>query len=363
VKNFIYIGLLVLSMGLVGCTSGDKEETGSEDVLPNQNTNTSGVVTPPSSETSSISSSSSSEVSTFYPSSEVNQITLDEAQNGIFDSVNIKDSLNTDDWYELILDKTGTYTLYTTLLEGSVIDQFKEAEFEVIDQYGNVLKKIVQSGTLSAFVNTFETDESGTYYLHVRRQSSLGTKYNFEIQPSVVNGLIQDNDGEYNDVISMATEVTYEALQNGVNGSINITKINDYDDWYKFTLDKTGTYTLYTTLLEGSVIDQFKEAEFEVIDQYGNVLKKIVQSGTLSAFVNTFETDESGTYYLHVRRQSSLDTKYNFEVHSSVTMEEVNIDSEYNDVISMATKLTSEALQNGINGSVNIKKINLNFRT
>ena len=338
-KKFISMVLMiVVAMGLVGCTSGEADTS------------------------SGGSESSTSSNATFYPSSDVDQITLADAQATISDSINITDELDTDDWYEIVLDKSGTYTIYTNILEGTASSAgWLTIDFQILDQYGSVVKLISQYHKSAALVNTFIAPDIGTYYIHIRRVNNYDTQYSFEIQPSMDNGLIQDSEGEYNDVISMATPLSSEEIQNGVSGSVNITKNSDYNDWYIVILSQTGTYTIYTNILEGTAASgPDNTVDFQVLDQYGSVIKSISQNHNNVALVNTFTATDIGTYYIHINRGNNYDTRYNFQIVTAAneTTKEINVDGEYNDVISMATPVTYDFLQKGLSGSVNITKIN-----
>jgi hypothetical protein len=124
----------------------------------------------------------------------------------------------------------------------------------------------------------------------------------------------------------MAFPITLEDAKNGISDSVNVTRANDYEDWYEITFDQTGTYTIYTDPLEGSAIGYYNHAIFELVDQYGNTLKEIDQLVTnfsndtiADGQVNTFNITDSGTYFIKVyrnRRDQSVSyaLKYQFSI-------------------------------------------------
>ncbi len=348
-----------------GCTSGDDETTTNEkansSVVTTLNSSSAQSNTTNSTATFSSSSSPMQTINSFYPDSEVAQITLAQAQNGIDESINMSDDSDVDDWYEITLENSGYYALYMTILEGSELASYSAVSVSILDQFGNSIKELSQdASTAYTHVLGFSTTQLGTHYIHISRKKNLNLAYNFEIQPSLVNGLIQDEKGEYNDFMSMATPITAQELQSGVRASINKTKKSDYNDWYSFTFDKVGKYTLYTTILESTPLNQYEEARFYLVDSNGNVIKEVAQNtGSLSAYVTGFTIREVGQYYLHVVRDKNLALEYNFEIQTSVENGLVqDAEGEYNDLIDMATPLSFYELSNGINGSLNRTKAN-----
>ena len=251
-------------------------------------------------------------------------ITLAQTSTEINGSVNMTDLTDADDWYKLPISNTGTYTVYFNLLAGtySTSSNFKSTSLIIYDEFGTVLMHIGSGfGSLDAAGEwdrqTFEANTAGNYYININRQENKAAKYNFTILPSVANGYVQDEEGEKNDVIAMATPITLAQASAEINGSINMTDITDTDDWYKLPISNTGTYTIYGELLSGtSGSDNFG---FTVYNEAGIQLVELnTHFGALNnvgeSVTNTFEAMTNSNYYIHVYRSSKSATRYKFSV-------------------------------------------------
>ena len=267
-----------------------------------------------------------------------------------------------DEAYKVTFSESGTYTMYISLLPGT-LNEGRDTYFYVYDSSENELLGAGYGdleGPNDWIRKTFEVFSSGDYYIHVYRNENAVTKYKFAIYPSVENGYIQDAIGEKNDVKEMATPITFVQPFTEVNGSLNITDTMDTDDWYKLPLSTTGTYTMYMRLLPGT-LGNGDDANFRVYDASENELLRTDYDdleGPNDWVIKTFEVFSAGDHYIHVNRNANAVTKYEFTIYPSVANGYVqDLEGEKNDVKAMATPITLAQASTEMNGSINMTDV------
>jgi len=249
-------------------------------------------------------------------------ITLAQAQQGISGSINVTDVTDSADWYKISLSAAGTYTVYMETLAGTTASSYDETVLKVYDSSSGTLLNLTSSGKLDAadewLRNTFQANQAGDYYIQITRDNNLDAFYDFSIQPSIANGLIQDSNNEPNDEKSMATTITLAQAQQGISGSINVTDVTDSADWYKISLSAAGTYTVYMETLAGTTASSYDETVLKVYDSSSGTLLNLTSSGKLDAadewLRNTFQANQAGDYYIQITRDNNLDAFYDFSI-------------------------------------------------
>ncbi|WNZ00229.1 hypothetical protein SUSP_002646 [Sulfurospirillum sp. 'SP'] len=293
-------------------------------------------------------------------------ITLAQAQQGISGSINVTDVTDSADWYKISLSAAGTYTVYMETLAGTTASSYDETVLKVYDSSSGTLLNLTSSGKLDAadewLRNTFQANQAGDYYIQITRDNNLDAFYDFSIQPSIANGLIQDSNNEPNDEKSMATTITLAQAQQGISGSINVTDVTDSADWYKISLSAAGTYTVYMETLAGTTASSYDETVLKVYDSSSGTLLNLTSSGKLDAadewLRNTFQANQAGDYYIQITRDNNLDAFYDFSIQPSIANGLIqDSNNEPNDEKSMATTITLAQAQQGISGSINVTDV------
>ena len=262
-----------------------------------------------------------------------------------------------------------TYMMYMNLYNGTSNNVTFRNKVKLYDEngaeehqfYTNYMYK-----TGHRFKEAFEISTTGTYYVKVYRDGHEATKYGFSIHPSLENGLVQDAEGELNDHFTSATPITLDNAMKDINGSVNMSrtqdnslKNTDNEDYYMIDFSKTGTYSFYINLYNGTHSNVSFYTQLEIFNaNYASEHKfgsQIYTSGHY--YASTFEIKTVGKYYVRISRANNEATKYGFSIHPSIENGLVqDSDRELNDFMSMAAPLTWTELTNGIDGSVNLTR-------
>ena len=294
-------------------------------------------------------------------------ITFEEAMAGIDGSLSITAVTDSDDWYELSLSAAGTYVVYLKMAENLEEGQYEDATVRVYAGDGTAL--VVSQFEYDRYTpariwsrNIFNAQTAGKHYIRITHDSDSKVNYNFSVQPSIANGLVQDDDNELNDEKSMATPITLQEASAEINGTLNVTDITDSDDWYQLSLTAPGTYTAYIEMLEGT-FDATDNSEhtvvFHLYDEAGTKLLKMFKVFNLNAPGEwdrmPFDITVAGSYYIQIENQSGLAAHYKFSVQPSIANGLVQDDAnERNDEKSMATPITLAEASAEINGSLGV---------
>jgi len=256
-------------------------------------------------------------------------ITLADAQKDIKGSLHFtRDALdsrrNTDneDYYSINIEKTGKYTFFMNLLPGT--DSISKVDVRLITEE---TAEIPLSPTSFSFYKEGnkirkEVDlTAGKYNLKISRDQKIA-KYAFSLHPSIVNGLIQDNDKEPNDTPSMAAPIS---LNEDVIGSLHVTREalnslrnSDDTDYYSIDINTAGDYNFTMNLLNGT--EQASKVNVRLISE--DTAAEIPLSPTSFSFykeghsINKIVTLSTGKYKLKIDRASSK-VKYNFKLKRS----------------------------------------------
>ena len=260
-------------------------------------------------------------------------ITLNQAMADIRGSLNLSrtqtNSLkNTDneDFYSMNFAQAGTYAFYINLFNGTNSNVNGYIKPEIYDENYALVhtfnSKIYKTGNY--YASTFDIPSSGKYYIRISRGNSGAVRYGFSIHPSISNGLVQNADRELNDFISMAAPITLADLDNGVSGSLNVTrqitdnsiKYTDSTDYYKVTFNTAGQYTLDFNLTSGTTSNVSYPLDIELKNSVGTLEKdfkspRLYQSG--QNLNSTFTVPYAGVYYLYIRRYRDA-VQYNFTI-------------------------------------------------
>jgi hypothetical protein len=238
---------------------------------------------------------------------------------------------NTDDkdWYSFTINASGTYSFYMNLYEGTTNNTLKDMSVKIYDQYGTEVKKFdteLMDGGGDHMKEQFRIDTEGTYYMRFYRKDGYAAKYSFSIYPSLKNGLVQDDEGEINDFMNMATPLTLNANNTleEVEGTLNMTrkglssiKNTDDKDWYSFTINASGTYSFYMNLYEGTTNNTLKDMSVKIYDQYGTEVKNFdthLMDYSGDHMKEQFRIDTEGTYYMRIYRLDGYAARYDFGI-------------------------------------------------
>lgn len=297
-------------------------------------------------------------------------ITFEEAMEGIDGSLSITDITDSDDWYELPLPDAGTYIAYLDVdnLEeatqvDTVVQVYTQDSTEIPLSQFNYLRRngFEKENTWNRY--TFDVQAAEKYYVRITHTKDIQINYTLHIQPSIANGLVQDENNEPNDEKAMATPIkTFPEVSAEINGSLNVTAPTDSDDWYRFPLDKAGTYTVYIEMLPGTLDGIGAEIGTNVYDAEGNELLNIFKADNLDQPGEwarmTFDAPAAGNYYIQIENKSSLAAYYKFSIQLSVANGLVqDADHERNDERSMAAPITLAEASAEINGSLSVTAV------
>jgi hypothetical protein len=252
--------------------------------------------------------------------------------NDVNGTVNVKPNTNHVSCYKLDLSSNNSvekYTFYMNLYEGTTNNTLKDISVKIYDQYGTEVKKFdteLMDGGGDHMKEQFSIDTDGTYYIEIYRKEGYVAKYGFSIHPSLENGLVQDDEGEMNDFMNMATPLTLNANNTleEVEGTLNMTrkglssiKNTDDKDWYSFTINASGTYSFYMNLYEGTTNNTLKDMSVKIYDQYGTEVKNFdtqLMDYSGDHMKEQFRIDTEGTYYMRFYRKDGYAAKYGFGI-------------------------------------------------
>jgi len=166
---------------------------------------------------------------------------------------------DTKDYYYIDIQNLGEYGILFQTLKGTQPNTFHY--IKILSPSGTeILNKYLSDYSASELFGwyTFLAKERGKYKILIYNNGGFGdaTYYQFNIYPSTENGLIQDEEGEINDIKSMATPITLEKVEKGIKGKVNVRK-TDIADWYEINL-KAGTYVLTFQTLTGTSSSGYK---------------------------------------------------------------------------------------------------------
>ena len=109
-------------------------------------------------------------------------ITLAQASATINDSLNITDIKDIDDWYQLPLITTGTYTVDFEILGGSVEGNSFYTYLYIHAEDGTELNRIYMADIIGNKKSvTFEANLAENYYIHIDSKSLTKTNYSFKV--------------------------------------------------------------------------------------------------------------------------------------------------------------------------------------
>lgn len=346
------IGAMLAVAFIVGCGGGGSGNQSSSNSSSGGNQSIS----------NSSKSSSSSLPNEFATASQI------ELSATTIDSVNI----NTDDlvdYFAIQLNKAGKYALYLeSIPEGTdksyVYDLYAYmyddntteifntiVEYQAFDSEGN------ENGVKEFTVNT-----AGVYYLKVFRgrfadPKDVATSYKFHIEPSIENGLIQNDHDEFNDVLSQATPLSRSTLLDYHNAQLNTELHSDHADWYGLGELNESTYVFYLQTHVGTVYrsaDAIIQAA--VYDENGNLYVNLASSENQANLYqsdgwlrSTFPITNAGKYYVKFSRDYDFATNYSFKVLDDTV--------KTGDEMATAIPLTLEEVNTTIVNSINIESV------
>ena len=299
-------------------------------------------------------------------------LTLSNDRN---DSVNIEEN-NLIDYFKLEVTQLGIYTLYISSYEAGTNADYA---YPLLTDIHGSDELLIKRSTLNFELTStgeewqtteFEVTEIGTHYFKIYRErlgvpSDKATNYMFHIEPSLSNGLVQNNDGEFNDVQSQATPRDVNVFVNDINASVNVVRNSDATDWYELKNLMVGTYTLYLETKAGTFGSQGQSLRAKIYDRYGNL------HTDLSSAYSILDMDEAGewsrktfdilandSYYVKVSRDYNRATPYSFKVLPSIANGYVlDTTGEPNDELVLAKILSLQDTNTTLEGSINITTI------
>ncbi len=302
------------------------------------------------------------------------EITLLTDVNG---TVNAEPHTNSVSCYKIDLTSNNIveqYTFYMNLYDLTYYKNSYDVNIRIYDETGELVRDFDPRDMDSVgdrLKAQFDVIQDGMYYIKVYRDSRYAAKYAFSIHPSLENGLVQDEEGELNDFMTMATPLTLNADNTlpEVTGSLNITrksissiKNTDNTDWYSLDFSNTGTYSFYMNLYDLTYRNDSYDVNIKVYDADGTLQKdfdprNMDSSGdTLKA---QFPVYTAGKYFIKIDRDSRYAAKYAFSIHPSLENGLVqDEEGELNDFMTMATPLTLNADNTlpEVTGSLNITR-------
>ncbi len=235
---------------------------------------------------------------------------------------------DSDDYYNIKIDKAGTYTFYMNLLKGTVTQKSYVVAVELFDENRQSVHKFDTVGGKmfleQSFREIFDIDTPGNYYLRIYRGGHQPTEYAFSIHPSIANGLKQDADHELNDEFSMAAPITLADIATEMTGTLNTDRTDenslkntDDQDIYNVMFTTAGTFTLDANLYAGTVTNASYPLSVELFDENE---KSVHRFSTSNMFVQGANVNESftisrtGNYYLVFKRDGHEKATYGFTV-------------------------------------------------
>ena len=243
-------------------------------------------------------------------------LSLYELTDGVIDTINLETN-NTEDWFSVDLTPD-TYTVIAELLRGTEYDQLAAVGLYIYDQADAQVFKTAIGNRADEFSNgTFEVETAGTYKLLIKRRGGWSTKntpakYKVQILPSVEKGYTQDAEGEINDKKPIATPITFDQLQQGIDGKLLVDRISDEEDWYSVYLTP-DTYTLSAQLLTGTERNPNIATMIRIYDPIGlKIYYKDIGRKADTSIKETVEITEAGIYKIQI--QKILKTVYHFDI-------------------------------------------------
>lgn len=203
-------------------------------------------------------------------------------------------TIDTSDYYKFTLSSSSILNLNLSGL-GS------DANLILRNSAGSPVVSATNSGNASETIR--RSLLSGTYYAQVFLASgSANTTYTLSLSAETIqesgkqdNSIAQANTN--NDIGAFSSSGTYNATDYvGSTGNVI-----DGDDYYKFTLNTSGTVNINLGGLTG-------DANLELQNSSGNILQSSSQPGVASESINSVL--RQGTYYIHVSPYLSV-TNYN----------------------------------------------------
>ena len=240
-------------------------------------------------------------------------ISFSQFHMGIKNTLNVTRASDREDWYSIELEPD-TYTLYTDLLSGTD-SSLISWKFHVIiyDEDGVKVLDYSDFASKGSKKNaTFTINKQGNYKVKVYREGGYKTYYNIALYHSIDGGLVQDNNGERNDNIYMATPISYSEISNGIEDNVNV-RASDREDWYSINLD-AGTYKSSLELLSGTDSSIIAN-KFHIIVYDSDNSKVFEESVWGSKGVKedkNFTISESKNYKIKIYREHSNKTYYKF---------------------------------------------------
>lgn len=286
------------------------------------------------------------------------------------DTLNFEEN-NLQDYYKIDINATGKYTFYLESLPAGTNTSYVYSLSAKIYNPSEALIKDVRvryaiSNSLGNENNTLEFDVTtvGTHYLKfsrldINRVNNIATAYQFHIEPSIANGLVQDSDNEYNDVQSQATPLNLAEFQVDVNGTLNTIKHTDHIDWYELKNLVAGKYTIFMKTKPGTtfrslgdsiIADIYNEYEVNFTNYRMDITGVLDNADKWQRQV--FEVTTPGNYYLKLDRYN-LAANYSFKVLPSVANGYVlDADGEPNDEKHLSKDIvlsdTNTTIQNSV---------------
>ncbi len=290
----------------------------------------------------------------------------------VFDNVNILND-NLVDYYKVDINQTGIYTLYVeSISAGTNADYAYTLETQIYNsdetymQTNSIYFSLLSNGQEST-TTEFEIQDIGTYYFKIYRNrvgipEDIATYYKFSIEKSISNGLVQDAEGELNDVLSQASPLVVGSFINDVNGTVNTTRHNDLNDWYELKNLDVGIYTLYLETKTGTVGSQGRSLGAKIYDIYGNVYSDLTTNYSIydmdeeNEWVRrTFEVNTEGSYFINISREYNMASAYSFKVLPSIANGYVlDVNGEPNDEQVLAKSITLTDTNTTITDSINM---------
>ncbi|PCI28639.1 MAG: hypothetical protein COB67_05875 [SAR324 cluster bacterium] len=301
------------------------------------------------------------------------EISLSNERN---DSINIEDN-NLIDYFKLEVTSLGIYTLYTSsYAAGTDADYAYRLQTDIHGPDELMIKRSTLNFELTSIgeewqTTEFEVTEIGTHYFKTYRErvgpaENKTTNYKFQIEPSLKNNLVQDEEGEFNDVQSQATQHTVGSFIHDINGTVNVVRDSDAADWYELQNLIPGTYTLYLEAKSGTeYISSGQSLRAKVYDIYGNLhtdLSAAYAVGNMDQagewYRETFEVLSNESYFIKISRDYDLSTAYSFKVLPSIANGyELDANGEPNDVQVLAKSIVLDDINTTIEDSINMTDI------
>ena len=201
------------------------------------------------------------------------------------------------DFYKFIINSSGKITLTS-------IEMIPDVYYCIYDSMGERLWSGWYSANNSgqSSINEILDLTKGTYYLGVEKNYGTGN-YSFKIMFTSAGESFTETDNGSNNAIAAANSISVGTTYKG-----QIAK-NDDKDFYKFTINSSGKYTLSSNAA-------ITWLDYRIYDSMGDRIWNNGYAANSAGNITVNETLElsNGVYYLGVERNSGYTGNYSFRI-------------------------------------------------